>query len=396
MDPRIAAPGDGSPTASPTTPRTAVIAGGGVIGLATACELLRRGVDVTVADPDPASGATRAAAGMLAPVAEVVWDQPALYPLMVESAARYPAFAARIAEVSGMDVGFLECGTLVLAGDSADRAALTELAELQRSLGLAAEVIGVREARTLEPSLGPGVVGAVRIPGDHQVDPRRLSAAMLAVLGDRVVRARVTGIVRNDAGRPAGVRLDDGTTLHAEETVVAAGMGAASIEGLPEGLALPVRPVHGDVLRLAVPERLHPLAHRVIRGVVQGRPVYIVPRADGTVVLGATSREDDMAGVSADGVHQLLRDAARLVPSILECEIHEMIARARPGSPDDVPMIGRVEDGLTVSAGYFRHGILLTAVGADLTADAVCGLDPDPRFAAAVDPRRFTRKEPTE
>ncbi|WP_448850918.1 glycine oxidase ThiO [Corynebacterium sp. 335C] len=373
-------------------PASAVIAGGGVIGLATACELLRRGVDVVVADPEPASGATRAAAGMLAPVAEVVWDQPGLYPLMVESAARYPAFAARIAEASGMDAGFLECGTLVLAGDSADRAALTELAQLQRSIGMDAEVIGVREARTLEPALGPGVVGAVRIPGDHQVDPRRLAAAMLAVLGERVVRARVAA-VRDDGGRAGGVVLDDGRVLGAEETVVAAGIGVGGIAGLPEGLRLPVRPVHGDVVRLRVPERLRPLTTRVIRGVVQGRPVYVVPRADGTVVLGATSREDDLAGVSADGVHQLLRDASRLVPAILECEITELIARARPGSPDDVPMIGRVAPGLTVSAGYFRHGILLTAVGADLTADAVCGLDPDPRFAAAVDPRRFSRKD---
>lgn len=93
------------------------------------------------------------------------------------------------------------------------------------------------------------------------------------------------------------------------------------------------------MLRLRVPEALRPLVTRTIRGVVQGNAVYIVPRADGTIVLGATTREDDMVGVRAEGVHQLLRDAHRLVPGILDCEIYEMTAKARPGSPDDVPWL---------------------------------------------------------
>lgn len=374
--------------------RSVVIAGAGIIGLATAWRLLRRGFEVTVLDAQPVSGATFAAAGMLAPVSEVVWDQPALYPLMIESGRIYREFALAVAEESGRTVGYVENSTFVCAGDSADRQTLSELVELQHAMGMEIERITATAARRAEPALGPGCVGAVDIPGDHQVDPRLLCDALLDILGDRVIRVAAKEIIHagdGDARRAVGLRGSDGRDYLAEEVLLAAGVDTGSIAGLPEGLTLPLRPVRGEVLRLRVPTRLQPLVTRTIRGVVQGRPVYIVPRADGTVVLGATSREDDMEGVSAQGVHQLLRDAYRLVPGILDCEIYEMTAKARPGSPDDVPIIGRVAPGLTVSTGYFRHGILLTAIGSKLGADFVCGCqnDNDAALVAAVDPFRF-------
>ncbi|MGK8361697.1 glycine oxidase ThiO [Corynebacterium amycolatum] len=385
-----------------------VIAGAGIIGLATAWRLLRHGFDVTVLDAEPVSGATFAAAGMLAPVAEVVWDQPTLYPLMVESGKLYRDFAQALAEESGHDVGYIENSTFVCAGDAADRQTLSELVELQHDMGMEINRITATEARRAEPALGPGCVGAVDIPGDHQVNPRLLAEALLSILGDRAIRTRAEEVIyasdaskhseqtdhgaESNCSRAIGLRGADGNDYLADEVVLAAGLNTADIAGLPENLNLPLRPVYGDVLRLRVPERLQPLVTRTIRGVVQGRPVYIVPRADGTVVLGATSREDDLTGVSAEGVHQLLRDAYRLVPGILDCEIYEMTARARPGSPDDVPMIGRVAPGLTVSTGYFRHGILLTAIGSKLTADVVAGRenDNDPALLSAVNPFRFS------
>lgn len=373
------------------TSSSVVIAGAGIIGLATAWRLLRQGFDVTVLDAEPVSGATFAAAGMLAPVAEVVWDQPTLYPLMVESGKLYRDFAQNIAEESGHDVGYIENSTFVCAGDAADRQTLSELVELQHDIGMEINRITATEARRAEPALGPGCVGAVDIPGDHQVNPRLLADALLTILGDRVIRTRAQEVIYA-SDRAIGLRGADGNDYFADEVVLAAGLNTADITGLPESLNLPLRPVYGDVLRLRVPKRLQPLVTRTIRGVVQGRPVYIVPRADGTVVLGATSREDDLTGVSAEGVHQLLRDAYRLVPGILDCEIYEMTARARPGSPDDVPMIGRVAPGLTVSTGYFRHGILLTAIGSKLTADVVAGRENDnnPALLSAVDPFRFS------
>lgn len=367
-----------------------VIAGGGIIGLATAWRLLHADCSMTVLDDAPGSGASCAAAGMLAPVSEVVWDQPTLYPLMIESGAMYSEFAAAIADESGMDVGYLPQGTLVCAGDAADRQYLTELLRLQHQMGMTIDSITSGQARQLETALGPGCVGAVSIPGDHQVDPRKLVKALLALLGERVVPARAEEVL-TEGGR-VGIRASDGQVYYADHVHCAAGLGTPQIQGLPNDLELPLRPVWGEVLRMAVPTHLQPLVTRTIRGIVHGRPVYIVPRADGTVVLGATSREDDSAGVSAEGVYQLLRDAHHLLPGILDCEITEITCRARPGSPDDVPMIGRVAPGVSVSTGYFRHGILLAALGSQLGSDVILGRELDAAIAAAVDPWRFSKR----
>ncbi|MEJ5928535.1 glycine oxidase ThiO [Corynebacterium sp. H128] len=355
------------------------IVGAGIVGLSTAWELQQRGHTVQVFDPAPVSEASFAAAGMLAPVSEVVWDQPTLYPLMAQSKQLYPALVASVTEASGMDVGYLTSETLVCAGDAADRVTLSELVELQSEIG-AVERLTATQARRMEPALGPGVLGAVHIPGDHQIDPRKFCAALLHLLGDRVVREEV---VRVDTQ----VRTST-SSYAADHIVVAAGLHTADIAGLP---ALPLRPVYGDVLRLNVPAHLQPLISRTVRAVVRGRPVYLVPRSDGTVVLGATSREDG-PGVSAEGVHQLLRDAHHILPSLWECTIAEMTARARPGSPDDVPMIGRIATNTTVSTGYFRHGILLAAIGAKLTADIVLGVQIPAETAAAINPFRFEEK----
>ena len=375
-------------------PSSVVIAGAGIIGLTTAWQMRRRGIEVTVLDDAPVSGATFAAAGMLAPVSEVVWDQPTLYPLMVESGRIYRDFAAAIADDVGHDIGYLESSTFVCAGDSADRQTLNELLELQHRMGMTVNRLSVSQARAAEPALGPGFVGAVDIPGDHQVDPRQLCGAILEILGDQVVPTRAGEVLFNKDHRAIGLGGADGRKYYADHVVLAAGVGTGAITGIPHALTDLLRPVRGEVLRLRVPEPLQPLVTRTIRGVVQGRAVYIVPRTDGTIVLGATTREDDMIGVRAEGVHQLLRDAHRLVPGILDCEIYEMTAKARPGSPDDVPMIGQVGDGLTVSMGYFRHGILLAAIGSKIGADVVCGTEKDNNSAllAAVDPFRFCNR----
>lgn len=372
---------------------SAIIVGAGIIGLTTAWELVEAGWDVTLCDPTPMMGASRAAAGMLAAISEVTWDQPTLYPLMVESGRRWPLLAARVEEAVGHPVGYLAAETLVCAGDSADRQGLADLAELQHQLGMEIEATTPSTARRLEPALGPGVVGAMRIPTDHQVDPRKFMAALVELLTPRasLVREPVEGLLRHD-GRVVGVRLRDGSEMRSDEVLVTAGLDAGTLDGLPADLHLPLRPVWGDVLRLRIPERLQPLLTRTVRGIVHGLPVYLVPRADGTMVIGATSREDDRADPSAGGLYQLLRDAQRLVPGVLECEVYEVMARARPGTPDDVPLVGRLGPGLTVSSGYFRHGILLAALGAHLGATLVTGGDLDPEVARAVDPYRFEKE----
>ncbi|MBZ8177153.1 glycine oxidase ThiO [Corynebacterium poyangense] len=373
---------------------SAVVVGAGIIGLATAWQLKRRGWDITVCDPAPVSGATRAAAGMLAPVAEVVWDQPTLYPLMVASGEMFPRFVSEIAADLGQhkeEIGYLANSTFVLAGDSADRTALFELTSLQHRLDMDVQPITIRHARQLEPALGPGCVGAVDIPGDHQVDPRNLCQALLDVIADDLIETTIEKVIF-DAQRAVGVHAEDGRDFLADKVIVATGLAAADIGGLPKALNLPLRPVHGEVIRLRVPEHIRPLVRRTIRAVVHGRPVYVVPRADGTVVVGATSREDSLAGVSAEGVYQLLRDAAHIVPSILECEIYEIISKARPGTPDDVPLIGEVAENLILSTGYFRHGILLSALGSHIGALIAVGEEDkiSAEFRKSIDPWRFS------
>ncbi|WP_413335533.1 glycine oxidase ThiO [Brevibacterium sp. GP-SGM9] len=377
----------------------AIVVGAGIIGLSTAWFLRRSGAAVTIVDPAPISGATHAAAGMLAPAAEVAWGQSPLYPLMRASAELYPEFAAAVASATGHDLGHSYAETLVCAGDRADLASLRELTALQQANGFETTLLSGSTARELEPSLGPGVCGAVRIPGDHAIDPRRLSAALLSAVSDHLVTQRVTGLVRSGQ-RTCGVDLGDGGRLEADQVVIAAGAGCNEIIGAP---SLPLREVWGEVIRLRLPESSPPLLTRTVRGLVNARPIYVVPRPDGELVLGATSREDGRGGLNAGGVHRLLQDGERLVPGILDAEITDITTRARPGSPDDVPIIGRIDPGCVISTGYFRHGILLAPFGGRLTAELATELASDSGVTCdedcewlpagaldAVSPERFT------
>ncbi|WP_104109703.1 glycine oxidase ThiO [Arthrobacter sp. N199823] len=366
------------------TTEVAVI-GGGIIGLGIAWEAQRAGHAVTVIDPAPATGATFAAAGMLAPVSELHYQEDALLELTLASAARWPAFVASLP--AGLPTGFNTSPTLVLGGDPGDRQALSDLRDVQLRHGLEVSQLSIREARALEPLIGPQISCAYKVEQDHQVDPRVLAktlrAALLAsarVSGSSApiyIEQAVTSLVHQDPDNThspvTGVLLADGREIHAREVIVANALGSPTLAGLPDGLNLPIRPVYGDILRLRVPENLRPLTTATVRGLVRGLPVYIVPREDGTVVIGATSREDHNAGVSAGGVHQLLRDAQVLLPAVAELELLECTARARPGTPDNAPLLGRVSGsdgrdipGLIIATGFFRHGVLLTPIAATI------------------------------
>jgi glycine oxidase len=354
-----------------------IVVGAGVVGLGIAWEAARSGRRVVVVDPAPGTGASYAAAGMLAAVSEYHYQEEDLLALTLDSARRWPAFAAS----AGPDCGYLTTPTLCLAADAADRQAFADLRAAQEAHGLAVQSLTVREARKAEPLLAPGIAGAFTIEADHQVDPRRLVAALLGRLGDdALVPARAASLAW-DGGRVAGVVLEDGRELRAAETIVANGLGARDLGGLP--VALPLRPVYGDILRLRVPEVLRPLVTSTVRGLVRGRPVYVVPREDGTVVIGATQREDGSDAVSAGGVYELLRDAQALVPAVAELELTEITARARPGTPDNAPLLGRVGNvpGLIVATGFFRHGVLLTPAAAEVCHQLLEGRA-DPRWDA--------------
>ena len=304
--------------------------------------------------------------------------------------------------------GYLTTPTLAVGADAADRRALADLRAVQQACGLAVEPLTVREARGREPLLSPGISCAFDIPADHQVDPRRLLARIGSLLAAdsryTAVRRRAAGLLW-EGGRVAGVTLEGGGEIRAGETVVANGLGAADLQGLPAGLSLPLRPVYGDILRLRVPPRLRPLLRSTVRGLVRGVPVYIVPRADGTVVIGQpsgrTRPREPRGAVSAGGVYQLLRDAQQLLPAVAELELLEATARARPGTPDNAPLLGRVAgpgtgqdvEGLIIATGFFRHGVLLTPVAAAICRALLDGsrTRAGPRSARTASPAAWIR-----
>ncbi|MFD3495703.1 glycine oxidase ThiO [Streptomyces sp. NPDC058690] len=350
-----------------------LVIGGGIIGLVTAWRAAQRGLRTAVVDPDPGGGAARVAAGMLAAVTELHYGEQMLLGLNVASAARYPAFAAELEAASGQDIGFRACGTLAVALDSDDRAHLRELHALQHRSGLQSEWLTGRECRRLEPMLAPGVRGGLRVDGDHQVDPRRLAAALLAACERAGVvfhrdRAERLVVVRD---RATGAVLAAGTELAADQIVLAAGSLSGRLAGLPAEVVPPVRPVKGQVLRLTVPAAYAPFLTRTVRAVVRGSHVYLVPRENGELVVGATSEEMGWdTTVTAGGVYELLRDAHELVPGITELPLTETRAGLRPASPDNAPLLGPTAlPGLHLATGHHRNGVLLTPVTGDAMAE---------------------------
>ncbi|MFJ2817832.1 glycine oxidase ThiO [Streptomyces sp. NPDC087294] len=373
-----------------------LVVGGGIIGLVTAWRAAQRGFGVTVADPEPGGGAAQVAAGMLAAVTELHHGEQTLLGLNLASAERYPDFAAELTDFTGQDLGYRRCGTLAVALDADDRAELRELHALQRRSGLASEWLTGRECRRLEPMLAPGVRGGLRVDGDHQIDPRRLAAALVTAcewVGVTFHRgwAERLDVVRD---RAVGVTLADGTALTADQVVLAGGSLSGRLAGVPEGVLAPVRPVKGQVLRLTVPARRAPFLQRTVRAVVRGGHVYLVPRENGELVVGATSEELGWdTTVTAGGVYELLRDAHELVPGITELPLTETRAGLRPCSPDNAPLLGPTGlDGLLLATGHHRNGVLLTPVTGEALAHALAtGELPD--VARPFTPRRFSRTE---
>lgn len=365
-----------------------VVVGGGVIGLAVAWRGAQAEMAVTVCDPRPGSGASWAAAGMLAPVTEVTYGEEALLALNLDSTRRWPAFAAELAEASGIDPGYLECGTVVVARDADDRAALEDLIVFQRGLGLKVEPLHSRELRALEPGLAPSVRGGIYVPGDHQVDNRALLRALQvacdrAGVGRRPLR--VLGLL-TEADRVTGVRLDDGGELATGTVVLAAGCWSGQLEGVDPGALPPVRPVKGQLLHLRGPAAMR-LSSRNVRGL----DVYVVTRPDGRVVVGATVEERGFDRTpTAGAVHDLLRDARDLLPGVAELDFVEVAVGLRPGSPDNAPLLGPAVgiDGLVCATGHYRNGVLLTPVTADLVAELL-ETGKLPEQAAPFAPDRF-------
>ncbi|MER5352975.1 glycine oxidase ThiO [Kitasatospora sp. NPDC002551] len=372
-----------------------LVIGGGIIGLVVAWRAAQRGLRVAVADPRPGGGAAQVAAGMLAPVTELQYGEEPLLRLGMASNERYAAFAAELTEASGgLDTGYRQCGTIAVALDSDDREELRELHAFHRRLGLDSQWLTGREARRLEPMLAPGVRGGLHVTDDHQVDGRRLAAALVEACeraGAVLHRSEVTELlVGND--RATGARLATGGSVTAERVVLAAGSRSHLLPGLPPGVLPAIRPVKGQVLRLRVPGAYRPFLSRNVRAVVRGGHLYLVPRENGELVVGATTEEQGHdTTVTAGGVYELLRDAHELVPGITELPLVETGAGLRPGSPDNAPLLGPTAlPGLVAATGHYRNGVLLTPVTGDLVAEYLA-TGTLPELARPFAPTRFTK-----
>ncbi len=378
-----------------TSPDVLVI-GAGVIGLSVAWRCLRRGLSVSVVDPAPGSGASRTAAGMLAPVTELHYGEQPLLELNLASAARYPSYVADLEDVTGLTVGYRRTGTVVAAWDGADLAALRDLCTFAGSLGQTTEPLTGRELRGLVPGIAPGLPGGLLAADDHQVDNRRLHAALLTAVTragggpvpDAVARIDVAG------GRAQGVTTAGGAALAAGTIVLAAGAHSGRIAGLPDDARPRVHPVKGQTLRLRMPDG----PPRILRGSVKGSPVYLVPRAAengrAELVIGASSEE---AGFDvtprAGAVYELLRDAQSLLPAVSEAELVEVSTALRPGSPDNAPLVGRTSvDRLVVATGHYRNGILLTPITGDGVSALIADGAPPPELLPFT-PERYAPQE---
>jgi glycine oxidase len=354
-----------------TAPKVAII-GAGVIGLGIAWRLAAKGATVDVFDRAAAgSGASYAAAGMLAACCEAEPGEDALVALGRDSQARWPGFAAELLQASGVDVELRQEGTLVVALTADDQARIHHHLAHQKKLGLPLEWISAAETRRREPHLAGKLAGAVWSPEDHQVDNRKLAAGLRIAAesaGAAIHEHTPVKEISIVGGRADGVVLGDGSKVPTDVVVLAAGAWSRGIAGVAPEHRPPVRPIKGQMLAL----KMDPAAP-LINHVIWAPGVYMVPRCDGRLIIGATVEEKAFdTALTAGGLLTLLEAAWRTVPSIEELAIDEMWVGHRPGSRDDAPILGPgPAHGLIYATGHHRNGILLAPVTADAVAKLV-------------------------
>jgi glycine oxidase len=370
-----------------------IVIGGGVIGTAIAWRAAvshaggtAKSRDVILLDPgEDSEKATLVAAGMLAPVSESVFGEEDLLALNLKAQEVFPDFTRELEEASGLDAGLRTEGTLSVAFDRGDLAALSRLAEFRRGLDLPARELTGRECRELEPFLASGTTGGLLAADDLSVDNRRYFRALRQAAKNAGVRT-VTGRAARIGG--GTVTTETGKVITATSVVAANGHAVSALDGVPEHVRRAVRPVKGQILRLRHPGRVPPVATRTIRALVQGREAYLVPRKDGELVVGATQEESGDTDITAGAVGDLLQDARTVLPAISELILAEVSVGLRPGSTDNGPIVGRAGTRLIIAAGHFRNGILLSAATAGAVTALLDGGETVPQWAPFT-PGRF-------
>ena len=360
-----------------------VVIGAGIVGCAAAYELARRGMTVRVIDRrEVGQGATRAAAGVLAPYIEA-HDRRPLLELTTRSLDLYDEFVARIVEDSGVAVQYVRTGTLEIATSPDDMVRLARIQAACVERGIGAELLDASAVQQVEPQLAPAVQGGLLVESHGFIGASELTAALrraAAAHGVSFHTSAATRVVRNGAG----IRIETAADAFAcEAAIMAAGSwaGHVAIEG---AAPVPIRPVRGQLLHLGWPAP-------ALKRVVWAPDCYLVPWSDGSALIGATIEEvgfDERATVA--GVRALIDAARRVTPGVSNASFQEARVGLRPATPDELPVIGpsAAVPGLVYACGHFRNGILL----APLTAALVGDLLVDRRTDAALEvtsPSRF-------
>ena len=347
-----------------------IIIGGGVIGLGIGWQLAKAGVSaVTIYERAEAGrAASWAAAGMLAPLAEAHSEEPELLKLGCQSLDRYPQWTAELEADAEMSIGYRREGTLIVGLEPDDTHQLRHIYTAQQQLRLDVDWLNGREARAIESALSPRVTAAIHCASDYQVDNRRMVTALqraYRTAGGVLHENRAIERVVIEDGIATGVQVD-GEFQAADIVTLAAGCWSAQIAGIPDAVLPPVRPVKGQMLALQMEAGI--AINSVIRTVRARYPMsaYLVPRADGRLIVGATSEEMGFdRRLTVGGVFELLRGAYEAVPGIYELPILETWAGLRPGSRDNAPILGRTPiENLIYATGHYRNGILLTPITA--------------------------------
>jgi glycine oxidase len=349
-------------------PTDVIIVGGGVIGCSIAYYLAREGVKVTVLDKGEIGGeASRAAAGMLAPLAEVEEDGP-FQALALASLRLFPRLAQALEQECGVAVEYVRSGVLRVALTEEEAEHLKGFAHRRPPPALELHWLEPDDLRVLEPGLSSEIRGALYSPEEHQVNADRLVQALAraAAAGGAVFRqdTRVTALLKRGK-RVTGVRTPD-ETLSAGHVVLAAGAWTAKVaQGI--GVDLPVFPVRGQMIAW-------PVSRSALRHIVWGEDGYLVPKANGLVFAGATvERVGFRKNVTVRGLSGLKRMAGSLLPRLAGLDAVDAWAGFRPGSADGLPILGPVPgwEGLSVACGHYRNGILLAPITGQLIARSI-------------------------
>lgn len=379
------------------------VVGGGVVGLAVARSVARRGLSVVLVESRQLGAeASSAAAGMLAPQAEAD-ERDEFFDLLCASREMYPDFAAALQEESGIDIELDRTGTLYLALNEKDEEELERRHAWQSRAGLEVELLTQQDARALEPAVSPRVRLALRFPRDWQVENRQLVRALAASAlraGVRVLSQTEARGVRVVGGRVAGVETSRGT-VSAGAVVLAAGAWASHVplleagrdgrDARTRGFEHPqVEPVRGQMLCF----EHAPVEMQALRHVVYSPRGYLVPRRDGRLLAGSTTERAGFdCSLTAGGVHSVVSHALEIAPAVANLRLTDAWAGLRPRAADDWPVLGESTEvkSLFYAAGHYRNGILLAPATGEIIAALVNGGPAElvPRALPLFSPARF-------